>query len=122
MHHIIDASLAYYMEPIIVIFIGADIFKEKLTKLQWVSVALAALGVFIPITYYGEFPFIALVIAGTFAIYGAIKKTVAISSMTSILLQTLVTAPVVMAFIIYMESQQLGAIGALQAGNIYCFP
>ena len=34
MHHIIDASLAYYMEPIIVIFIGADIFKEKLTKLQ----------------------------------------------------------------------------------------
>lgn len=121
-NHIIDASLAYYMEPIIVVFIGAVVFKEKLAKLQWVSVVLAALGVLIPIIYYGEFPFIALVIAGTFAIYGAIKKTIAISSMASILLETLVMSPVALAFIIYMESQQLGAIGVLQGWQYLLLP
>lgn len=121
-NHIIDASLAYYMEPIIVVFIGAVVFKEKLAKLQWVSVALAALGVLIPIIYYGEFPFIALVIAGTFAIYGAIKKTIAISSMASILMETLVMSPVALTFIIYMESQQLGAIGALQGWQYLLLP
>ena len=121
-NHIIDASLAYYMEPIIVVFIGAVVFKEKLAKLQWVSVVLAALGVLIPIIYYGEFPFIALVIAGTFAIYGAIKKTIAIGSMASILLETLVMSPVALAFIIYMESQQLGAIGVLQDWQYLLLP
>ena len=121
-NHILDASLAYYLEPIIVIFIGAIVFKEKLTKLQWVSVALAALGVIVPVIYYGNFPLIALVIAGSFAIYGALKKSLDIDSMMSILLETRVMAPLALAFLIYMEIQHQGALATLSGWQYLLLP
>ena len=121
-NHIIDASLAYYMEPIIVIFFGAVIFKERLTKLHWGSVALAALGVIVPIIYYGEFPFIALVIAVTFAVYGALKKTINIDGLLSIFMETLIMAPLALGFIIYMETRQLGALAILDGWQYLLLP
>lgn len=120
--HIIDASLAYYLEPILVIFIGALCFREQLTRLHWGSVILAALGVIVPIAYYGQFPFIALSIAVTFAVYGAIKKTVAIDSTLSIFLETLIMSPLALGFIIYMETQQLGALAALSGWQYLLLP
>ncbi|MFP5528154.1 EamA family transporter RarD [Peptococcus simiae] len=74
-NHIVDASLAYYLNPIISIVIGFTVFKERLTGLQWAGVILATVGVGISIISYGQVPWLALVIGLSFAVYGALKKT-----------------------------------------------
>ena len=71
---ILEASLAYYMNPLFSILIGALIFKERLSGVQWLSVALAFVGVMYSVVLYGSVPYLAIIIGLTFALYGAIKK------------------------------------------------
>jgi chloramphenicol-sensitive protein RarD len=102
-HHVIDASLAYYLNPIMSIFIGSLVFREPLTGLQKLSVAVAALGVGYAIVSYHMIPWLALIIGGSFAVYGAVKKTVRVDGMTSLGMETLfmlVPALVFAAFLI----------------------
>ncbi|MEE0509623.1 MAG: EamA family transporter RarD [Peptococcaceae bacterium] len=87
--HVIDASLAYYLNPLMSILIGCFFFKEQLTGLQKLSVALAAVGVLYAIISYGVVPWLALVIGGSFAAYGAIKKTVVLDGITSLAVECL---------------------------------
>ena len=87
--HVIDASLAYYLNPIMSILIGAFFFKERLTGLQKLSVVLACVGVGYAIVSYGVVPWLALVIGASFAFYGAIKKKVVVSGVTSLAIECL---------------------------------
>lgn len=73
-NHIVDASLAYFMNPIMAIVIAAVVFKERLSPLQWIGVAFAVIGVLISVIAYGHIPWMALFIGVTFAIYGALQK------------------------------------------------
>lgn len=86
-NHVIDASLAYYLNPLMSILIGCFCFKEQLTGLQWLSVALATVGVLYAIVSYGVVPWLALIIGASFAAYGAIKKTVTVDGMTSLAIE-----------------------------------
>ncbi len=83
-NHIVDASLAYFMNPILAIFLAALVFKERLAPLQWLGVAFAFVGVAISIIAYGQVPWLALIIGGTFAIYGAIQKTCTTDGITAL--------------------------------------
>lgn len=87
--HVIDASLAYYLNPLMSILIGCFFFKEQLTGLQKLAVLLAAVGVLYAVISYGVVPWLALIIGGSFAAYGAIKKTVAIDGITSLAIECL---------------------------------
>ncbi|MDO4280349.1 MAG: EamA family transporter RarD [Peptococcaceae bacterium] len=87
--HIIDASLAYYLNPIMSILIGCFFFREQLTGLQKCSVALATLGVLYGVVSFGVVPWLALVIGGTFALYGALKKAVVLDGVTSLAIECL---------------------------------
>lgn len=120
--NIIECSLAYYMNPIISILLGVLIFHEKLDKIQWLAVLMAALGVLIPLVYYGKFPYFTLIIGGSFAIYGAMKKKVTASSELSIFMETLFIAPIAVIFIIYSESKGIGAVGHIAASKYFLFP
>ena len=71
--HMLDASLAYYMNPILAILLGTVVFRERLTGLQWLSVAVTFTGLVITILRYRQIPWVALIIGGSFAVYGAIK-------------------------------------------------
>lgn len=84
MGKILEASLAYYMNPLFSVVIGALIFKEKLSAVQWVSVGLALVGVMIPVIAYGNVPYLAIIIGLSFALYGAMKKTIKAESDVSI--------------------------------------
>ena len=64
-NHILDSSLAYYMNPILVILIGTLLFREKLTRMQWLAVAVTFTGLVITIIRYRQIPWIALVIGGS---------------------------------------------------------
>ena len=87
--HVIDASLAYYLNPIMTILLGAFFFKERLTALQKLSVVLACAGVGYAIWSYGVVPWLALIMGASFAFYGAIKKMVALDGVTSLAMECL---------------------------------
>lgn len=100
---ILEASLAYYMNPLFSVVIGALIFKEKLSAVQWVSVGLALVGVMIPVIAYGNVPYLAIIIGLSFALYGAMKKTIKAESDVSICMETMSVLPLALAFIVYAQ-------------------
>lgn len=100
---ILEASLAYYMNPLFSVVIGALIFKEKLSAVQWVSVGLALVGVMIPVIAYGNVPYLAIIIGLSFALYGAMKKTIKAESEVSICMETMSVLPLAIVFIAYAQ-------------------
>ncbi len=87
--HVIDASLAYYLNPLMSILIGRFVFRESLSGLQKLAVVLATVGVLYAVVRMGVVPWLALIIGGSFALYGAIKKTVTVDGVTSMAVECL---------------------------------
>lgn len=110
-HHVLDASMGYYMNPLLVVLFGALFFGERLTKLEWLSLALAAMGVLIMIWQYGRFPWVSLYLAVSFAGYGAIKKFVSLDTLTSLTLETMVLFPLSLILLVGYEATGYG-VGA----------
>ena len=100
---ILEASLAYYMNPLFSILIGALIFKERLSGVQWLSVALAFVGVMYSVVLYGSVPYLAIIIGLTFAMYGAIKNGIKAESEVSICMETVSVMPLALIFIVYAQ-------------------
>ena len=103
MGKILESSLAYYMNPLFSVVIGALIFKEKLSPVQWISVGLALVGVMISVIAYGNVPYLAIIIGLSFALYGAMKKTIKAESEVSICMETMSVLPLALAFIVYAQ-------------------
>lgn len=101
--HVIQASLGYYINPLISIVLGMIVLKEKLTKWQIVSFLLAAIGVIYLTFNYGVFPWISIILAFSFAIYGLLKKTVSINSMFGLTIETLIVMPIALIYLIMVQ-------------------
>lgn len=97
--HVIQASLGYYINPLISILLGIVVLKEQLTKRQAFSVLLAAVGVLYLTVYFGVFPWISLILALTFGVYGLLKKTVSLSAMTGLLVETMIVTPLALIYL-----------------------
>lgn len=94
--HVLQASLGYYINPLVNVLLGLVFLKEKLRRLQTVAVVLAGIGVLYLTVYYGEFPWVSLVLAFSFGFYGLIRKVVPVSSLTGLAIETLLlTIPAV---------------------------
>ncbi len=100
---VLDTSLAYYINPLLAILMGFLLFKERLTAAQWVSVAIAAAGVAAPMVMTGQFPYLALLCALSFALYGAVKKKANVPGGVSTFIETLLVSPVAIVVILVME-------------------
>ncbi len=87
-HHILQASLGYYINPLMNIFFGIFLFNEKLSKQQWSAIALAFVAVSFLTIQSGVVPTIALVIAITFCIYGAIHKQMGSEAIATLFVET----------------------------------
>ena len=120
--HMLDASLAYYMNPILAILLGTVVFRERLTGLQWLSVAVTFTGLVITILRYRQIPWVALIIGGSFAVYGAIKKGVHVDAGVSVFFETLVLAPFALAFMAAAEARGAGAVGVLHGWQWLLLP
>jgi len=92
--HTLDASLGYYMNPLVVFAASMIIFREKTSILQIVSICIAASGVIITLLIFGTVPFTALLMAFSFATYGSVKKFAHVDPLVGIAVETLITAPV----------------------------
>lgn len=89
-----QASFGYYIYPIVAVVLGALIFRERISGLQWIAAGMAATGVMLIALERGTLPWIALVVAGSFAVYGVIRKSVAVGPLVGVLWElTLVSGP-----------------------------
>jgi chloramphenicol-sensitive protein RarD len=97
--HIIETALGYFINPLVTILIGVVVRKERLTRLQWVAVVIAAIGVLISAIAYGQFPFIALGLAFSFGLYGAVRKQTSqdIDALTGLSIETLIGSVIAVA-------------------------
>ena len=120
--HMLDASLAYYMNPILAILLGTVVFRERLTGLQWLSVAVTFTGLVITILRYRQIPWVALIIGGSFAVYGAIKKGVHVDAGVSVFFETLVLSPFALVFMASAEVRDAGAVGVLHGWQWLLLP
>lgn len=115
---ILEASLAYYMNPLFSVVIGAMVFKERLSVLQWVSVGLACIGVGYSVAVYGSVPYLAVIIGLSFALYGALKKGIKSESEVSICMETLSVLPLAVLFILYAQFSGLTTYASLSGGEM----
>lgn len=110
---IVDASLGYFMSPLISVLLGYVILKEKLRPLQWLAVFMA-LGAVLWLTWMsGTLPWIGLVIAATFGIYGLLRKIAHLGALEGLALETILLSPIVL--VILAISTAHGNNGFLQA-------
>lgn len=103
--HILDASLGYYINPLINIFLGRLFLGERLRTLQRVAVGLAVVGVAVLVFSYGHVPWIALVLAASFSVYGLLRKQVAVDSLPGLFIETLMLSPFAILYWVFFGSQ-----------------
>ena len=103
---ILDSSLGYYLNPLVVFLLGIVIFKERYTKLQLTAVALAFTGVLISLIAYGSVPYLSISLAVTFAFYGVLKKKAGVDPVAGIAVESLLIAPfaIVLALFFMMDT------------------
>ncbi len=109
--HIVDASLGYYINPMVSVFLGMIFLKERLSRLQGIAVAFAFAGVGFLSVHYGKLPVISLVLAFSFGLYGLIRKKANLQSMPGLMVETLLLSPVALWYIWHVNMQGTGAFG-----------
>ncbi|PTI43728.1 EamA family transporter RarD [Staphylococcus xylosus] len=103
--HVLQSSLGYYINPLVSILLALIFLKERFNKLEWIAVGLAVVGVLYMTLKIGVFPGISLLLAGSFGIYGLIKKLVPIDAISSITIECIVTAPAGFIYLWYIWHQ-----------------
>ena len=100
-NHIVETSLGYFINPLMNVVLGVVLLKEKLNRLQKIAVLLSVIGVLVSVIKFGEFPWIAIVLALSLASYGFLRKIVTVESLVGLTFETLLVAPFAFGFIIY---------------------
>ena len=108
--HILQASLGYFINPLINVLLGMVFLRERLRRMQTVSLALAGIAVLYLTFYYGEFPWIALSLAFAFGFYGLIRKVAPVSSLVGLFIEMLFLSGPALAYILFLNSKGIGAL------------
>ncbi len=106
---VVEASLGYYMLPLATVLLSITVLREKINIAQIIALSLAAVGVYILASQYGRIPWIALVLAITFAMYGLIKKTVQVEPIIGIAIETALITPIAFIFLTVKQMQGTAA-------------
>ncbi|NOU59939.1 EamA family transporter RarD [Marinifilum caeruleilacunae] len=114
-NQIVEASLGYYINPIVNVLLGMIILKEKLDKLKSIALIIACIAVIYLTIDYGKFPWIAIILAGSFGFYGLVKKTAGIEAIPALTVETFILAPFAA---ISIGWQLFDGTGAIFVGNI----
>ncbi|QIZ78100.1 EamA family transporter RarD [Ferrimonas lipolytica] len=91
--HVIDASLGYFINPLLNVALGVMLLSERPGKLSLVAVALAAIGVLYQLVQFGSVPYVSLFLASSFGIYGLIRKQIKVQATTGLLIETALLLP-----------------------------
>ena len=104
--HVLDASLGYYINPLMNVALGVLLFRERCTGLDLVALGLALVGVIISTVSYGAFPWTAVLLAALFAGYGALKKDMHLDATEGMCAETLLMTPFALLFLLLSKTGQ----------------
>jgi chloramphenicol-sensitive protein RarD len=102
--HLLDASLGYFINPLVSIALGMVVLREKLRPLQWLAISFAAIGVGVLTWRAGRVPWTALVLAFSFGTYGLIRKVVRVDALVGSAIETILLAPIAVVYLVVLGS------------------
>ncbi|CAB4331212.1 unannotated protein [freshwater metagenome] len=111
-NHVVEASLGYYINPLIIIAFGVILLKEKMRPLQWAAVSIATIGVIVLTVDYGRLPWVALALALSWGTYGLVKKQLGLGALEGLAIETMIAFIPYCGYLIF-----IGAKGDGQFGN-----
>ncbi|MBI5121914.1 MAG: EamA family transporter RarD [Rhodospirillales bacterium] len=124
--HILESGLGYYIFPLVSVALGAVLLKERPSVRQWLAIGLAAIGVGVLILAQGQVPWISLILALSFALYGLVRKQAPAESLLGLLAETLLLAPLALGYVLWLQAsgqaaflhQSPGLDGLLLLGGV----
>ncbi len=114
--HILDASLGYFINPLVNVLLGVVFLRERPRLWQWVAIAIVGVAVVILTVGYGVFPWISLVLAFSFGIYGYLRKTAALGSLEGLSLEMAILLVPSSLFLLHLERTGTAAFGHVGVG------
>jgi chloramphenicol-sensitive protein RarD len=104
--HVIEASLGYFINPLVTVLLGVIVLREKVRAAQWAALGIAAVGIVVIVVAYGAFPWIAIVLAVTFAVYGLVKRVVGprVDALGGLTVETAWLAPLAVAQLVLVAA------------------
>lgn len=114
---VVDASLGYFINPLVSVALGVLVLRERLRPLQWLAVGIAAIAVLYATLSLGRLPWVALVLASSFGLYGLAKKLAGVDAIPSLTVETLYMTPLALGYLAWLWSQGMLALGTHGAGH-----
>jgi chloramphenicol-sensitive protein RarD len=111
-NHVVDASLGYYINPLVNVALGSVLLHERLRGLQWVALAIAAVGVTVMAIEVGHVPWISLSLALTFGSYALLRKTAPLGALEGLAVETAVLFPLAVAYLFWLSTQGMNAFAS----------
>ncbi len=108
--HVVEASMGYYITPLVNVLLGLMFLKDRLRRLQWIAVGFALAGVVVMVADFGKLPWIALTLAFSFGLYGLVRKVAAVQPVPGLFLETLLLSLPAGAYILWQESHGAGGL------------
>lgn len=100
--HVIDASLGYFITPLLNVMLGFFLLHERLRRMQWLAIGIAAAGVAWLAWQTGQMPWIALMLAASFGGYGLLRKTAALGALEGLSFETMILFPLAAAYVAWL--------------------
>ena len=110
--HVVESALGYFINPLLSVMLGVLVLHERLNRVQWASVAIAAVGVLWLTLSYGRFPWIALALAASFGIYGLVRKLLGVPPVRGLGVESLYLLVPALAFLAWSEANGSGHLFA----------
>ncbi|MFS2257663.1 EamA family transporter RarD [Bacillus safensis] len=114
----LEASLGYYINPLVSVLLGIIFLKERLNKLQTIAILIAAFGVILSTVQYGSFPVVAFLLALSFGFYGLIKKRMSFTSAIGLTIETLLLAPAALVYLLFFLKEPVVTINPNSFGSL----
>lgn len=114
--HVVEASLGYFLVPLVNVASGRFVLHEHLRRLQWLAIACAAIGVTLLVFQLGRPPWIALALAATWGGYSLMRKKSPLGALTGLTVETLLLAPLAIGFLVWRQHSGEGALGRVGPG------
>lgn len=100
--HVVEVALGYFSGPLVSMLLGVTVLRERLNRVQWLAAGIGGIAVLVLTMAYGQIPLISLTLAVSFGLYGLLKKTVPLDTVSSLTAETLVLCPLAAGYLLYL--------------------